>query len=60
MKKHRTLALRKKSARAKRRAVHSGGQIMDLRHLKFFIAVYETRGFSTASKLLGTVTTSPF
>lgn len=28
---------------------------MDLRDLKFFIAVYETKGFSTASKLLGTV-----
>lgn len=28
---------------------------MDQKDLKFFVAVYETRGFSSAAKLLGTV-----
>jgi DNA-binding transcriptional LysR family regulator len=28
---------------------------MDIKDLRFFVAVYETRGFSSASQLLGTV-----
>jgi len=28
---------------------------MDIKDLKFFVAVYETKGFSRASQLLGTV-----
>jgi DNA-binding transcriptional LysR family regulator len=36
-------------------AAKKGGKGMDLKDLRFFIAVYETKGFSRASEALGTV-----
>src|SRR5574341_93505 len=46
---------RKKLQRARRHMRRAKGVRMDLKDLRFFIAVYETKGFSRASDFLGTV-----
>src|SRR5437016_4757715 len=52
----RSIAKRRDTARRKRRrAPRTGRKKMDAKDLRFFIAVYEAKGFSHACRELGTV-----
>lgn len=46
---------KKNARRAKRRAARRGEREMNLKDLRYFVAVYEAKGFSRASRSLGTV-----